>query len=73
MKKKLISICLAAVLATAVLTSCGESAGGTAEQAAEAEEAAKEAREAEEAAKAAEKPAFSREIFPRPRIKFSKC
>ena len=42
MKKKLISICLAAVLATAALTACSESAGGTAEQTAEAEEAAKE-------------------------------
>jgi hypothetical protein len=31
MKKKLISICLAAVLATAVLTACSESAGRTAE------------------------------------------
>ena len=47
MKKKLISICLAAVLATAVLTACSESAGGTAEQTAEAEEAVKEEAEAE--------------------------
>ena len=47
MKKKLISICLAAVLATAVLTACSESAGGTAEQTAEAEDAAKEDAQAE--------------------------
>ena len=61
MKKKLISICLAAVLATAVLTACSESAGGTAEQTAEAEEAVKEEAEAEEVEEEKEEasPAFS--------------
>ena len=49
MKKKLISICLAAVLAAAALTACSESAQ-TAEQTAEAEDAAKEEDAKEEAA-----------------------
>ncbi|MDO5456155.1 MAG: hypothetical protein Q4F25_04475, partial [Eubacteriales bacterium] len=49
MKKKLISICLAAVLAAAALTACSESAQ-TAEQTAEAEDAAKEEAAKEDAA-----------------------